>query len=105
MSKQLRYLTVSLVLGGFLALSFAVCVAWDAVFPQWAMRSAWAPLLPGFSWLSGGSFLLGLVESFIYGFWLALIVPVTQWMSRLLGGQEIGGAVSTAARLPRLSGP
>lgn len=93
MSKQLRYLTVALAVGGFLAVSFAVCVAWDAVFPRWAMRSAWAPLLPGFRWLSVGSFLLGLAETFIYGFWLALVVPATRWMSRVLVGQEIGGAV------------
>ena len=104
MSKHLRYLAVALAVGGFLAVSFAVCVAWDAVFPQWAMRSVWARLFPGFSWLSVGSFLLGLVETFLYGFWLALIVPVTQWVSRLLSGQDIRGAVSTEVRLSGLSG-
>jgi hypothetical protein len=82
MNRQLKYLPAAVVVGGFLAVSFAVCVAWDAVFPEWAMRRAWAPLLPGFRWLSIGSFLLGLVEAFAYGFWLALVVPAVQWMSR-----------------------
>lgn len=82
MNRQIRYLPVALAVGGFLAVSFAVCVAWDAVFPEWAMRSTWAPLLPGFEWLSIASFLLGLVESFAYGFWLALVIPATRWMNR-----------------------
>lgn len=82
--KSLRYLPVAVALAGFLAVSFAVCVAWDAVFPQWAMRSTWGPLLPGFEWLSVASFLLGLAETVVYGFWLALVVPLVQWANRLL---------------------
>jgi hypothetical protein len=82
--NRLRYLPVAVALAGFLAVSFAVCVGWDAVFPQWAMRSAWAPLLPGFEWLSAATFFLGLVETAVYGFWLALVVPLVQWANRLL---------------------
>lgn len=82
--KSLRYLPVAVALAGFLAVSFAVCVAWDAVFPQWAMRSTWVPLLPGFEWLSVASFVLGLAETVVYGFWLALVVPLVQWANRLL---------------------
>jgi hypothetical protein len=89
MNRQLRYLPAAVVIGGFLAVSFAACVAWDAIFPDWAMRSAWAPLLPGFTWLSVGTFLLGLVEAFAYGFWVALVVPAARWMNRrLVDGSE-----------------
>ena len=84
MTRQLRYTPVALAIGTFLAVSFAVCVAWDAVFPDWAMRRAWEPLLPGFSWLSISSFLLGLAEAFLSGFWLALVVPMARWASRRL---------------------
>ena len=63
-----------------------MCVVWDVVFPQWAMRAAWTPLLPGFEWLSPGSFLLGLAETVVYGFWLALLVPITQLTRRLSNG-------------------
>lgn len=84
MRRRLEYLPVALGLGGLLAFSFAVCVAWDAVFAEWAMRSAWAPLLPGFEWLSVGSFLLGFLEAFAYGFWIALVVPATRWLNRRL---------------------
>jgi len=82
MDERLKYLPVALTVGGFLSVSFVACVAWDALFPEWAMRSAWAPLLPWFQWLSIGSFFLGLVESFAYGFWLALVIPAVHWMNR-----------------------
>ncbi|GMQ86788.1 MAG: hypothetical protein BMS9Abin07_2385 [Acidimicrobiia bacterium] len=82
MNERFKYLPVGLAVGTFLAISFAACVAWDAVFPDWAMRSAWAPFLPGFQWLSVGSFFLGLVESFAYGFWLAMVIPTVRWVDR-----------------------
>ncbi len=96
MGKQRRYLPVALAVGGFLAVSFVVCAAWDAVFLYWAMRDAWAPLLPGFRWLSPGSFMLGLGEAFVYGFWLALLVPATRWVTRLTTRPEGGPSPSIA---------
>jgi len=61
----------------FLAITFAICVAFDLVFPQWAMYETWRQLLPGFEWISWPSFFLGLVESYAYGWYFALIwVPL-----------------------------
>jgi hypothetical protein len=37
------------------------------------MRGAWLPLLPGVVWLSWQGFLLGLAESFVYGWYVALV--------------------------------
>jgi hypothetical protein len=60
-----------------LAISFVVCVGFDLLFPAHAMYQAWRALLPGFTWLSWPSFFLGLVESYGYGWFLALIwVPL-----------------------------
>ena len=68
---------VGLTLGTFFAVVYVLCVLWDIALPQYAMRSVWAVLLPGFTWLSFGSFLLGLVESFAYGIIAAVIgVPI-----------------------------
>lgn len=56
------------------------CVVWDLGIPRFAMRSAWMPFLPGFTWLTWGSFLLGLAESLAYGAllgWLIAWVPAT----------------------------
>ena len=61
----------------FLAISFTLCVAFDLLFPARAMYQAWQNLLPGFTWITWSSFVLGLVESYGYGWYLALIwVPL-----------------------------
>ena len=61
----------------FLALTFVLCVAFDLVFPERAMYRSWQALLPGFTWISWSSFLLGLVESYGYGWYFTLIwVPL-----------------------------
>ncbi len=61
----------------FLAISFVLCVGFDLVFPEMAMYRSWQALLPGFTWISWSSFLLGLVESYGYGWYAALIwVPL-----------------------------
>lgn len=79
---RIRYLPTALALGIFLAGSYLICSVWDGVFPDWAMHGAWENLLPGFQWWSWGSFVLGLAESFAYGFWLALVVPLVRWAHR-----------------------
>ena len=62
-----------LSLGLFLAISYMLCVGYDLLFPGQAMYQSWLRLLPGFTWLTWQSFLLGLIESFIYGWYVALI--------------------------------
>lgn len=59
-------------------LLYLACVAWDLLAPRYAMNAAWAPLFPGFTWLTGGGFVLGLLESVLYGAllgWLIAEVP------------------------------
>jgi hypothetical protein len=62
-----------LSLGLFLAISYVLCVGFDLIFPGQAMYQTWLRLLPGFTWLTWPSFVLGLVESFAYGWYVALI--------------------------------
>lgn len=57
----------------FLAVTYAVCVGFDLIFPGYAMYEAWIGLMPGMTWLSWPSFLIGLVEAFLYGWYAALI--------------------------------
>lgn len=60
-----------------LAITFALCVGFDLAFPEHAMYKSWQALLPGFEWLTWKSFLLGLIESYGYGWYFALIwVPI-----------------------------
>ncbi len=61
----------------FLAISFILCVGFDLLFPAHAMFQTWQKLLPGFQWISWKSFLLGVIESYAYGWYFTLIwVPI-----------------------------
>lgn len=61
----------------FLAITFTLCVGFDLLFPEYAMFRVWEDLLPGFEWLSAKGFFIGLVESWAYGWYFALIwVPI-----------------------------
>tara|TARA_R110002094_G_scaffold68764_2_gene78041 strand:+ start:1553 stop:1822 length:270 start_codon:yes stop_codon:yes gene_type:complete len=82
-SKSLRIYPVGMSLGVLLAVSFALCVVFGLLFPGATMYKAWLPLLPGVSWISWPSALLGLVESFAYGWYIAVIlVPTWNFFSR-----------------------
>jgi cytochrome c biogenesis protein CcdA len=60
-----------------LAITFSVCVTFDLIFPEMAMYQVWIKLLPGFEWLTWQSYLLGLAESYGYGWYFALVwVPL-----------------------------
>ena len=82
MNRNVSFSAVGHATSLFLAISFVVCVAGDLVMPAHEMHSAWQRLLPGFVWLTWGSFLLGLVESYAYGWYFTLIwVPLYNVLS------------------------
>lgn len=70
---RLPVVVLGLSLGLFLLITYILCVGFDLLFPSQAMHQNWLPLLPGFVWLTWTSFSLGLVESFAYGWYVALI--------------------------------
>lgn len=82
---NLKVWSVSLGLTG--AVSFVACVAWGLATPQSVhMHPLLEMILPGFHWLSVGSFFLGLVESFLWGVWGAVVfVPIHNRMHQLWG--------------------
>lgn len=70
---RLPLVPFGLSLGLFLTITYILCVGFDLIFPSQAMYPTWQHLLPGFTWLSWQSFGLGLVETFAYGWYVALI--------------------------------
>lgn len=72
-APRLPVLVLGLSLGIFFLITYVLCVGFDLLFPGQAMYQTWLRLLPGFTWLTWASFLLGLVESFGYGWYVALI--------------------------------
>ncbi len=72
-APRIPVLAFGMSLGAFLTVTYTLCVGFDLLFPGQAMYQTWLRLLPGFTWLTWPSFLLGLAESFAYGWYVALI--------------------------------
>ena len=73
----------------FLAITFALCVAWDLAFPDMAMYESWRALLPGFEWISWKNFVLGLIEAWAYGWYFALVwVPLYNFCAGRAGARK-----------------
>lgn len=82
-TDKLSIFTVGMSLGSFITITFIICVIFDLLFPAYAMNSSWAMFLPGFKWLSVSSLVIGLVETFLYGWYIAIVfVPIYNWFSR-----------------------
>jgi hypothetical protein len=75
---------VSWTLGIWAAITFVVCVIYGLVTPQSLHMSPFLEMvLPAFKWLTWWGFLLGLVESFLYGAYAGLVYcPIYNWLHR-----------------------
>ena len=65
-------------MASLLAISYLLCIVFGLMMPESLhMHAAWSPLLPGFEWLTFPGFLIGLFESYLYGWYFAVIfVPL-----------------------------
>lgn len=71
---MLNWKVVTQSLASFTAISFVLCVGYGLLaparfHPSWLLEA----VLPGFKWLSVGSFILGVIESGLYGAWAGLL--------------------------------
>lgn len=80
---------VTWALGIWAAISFVVCVIYGLVAPQGLHMGEFLEMvLPAFKWLTWWGFLLGLVESFLYGAYAGLVYcPVYNWLHRRWGAR------------------
>lgn len=86
---MLNMKVVSWALGSFGAVTFIVCVLYGLIVPESLhMTALLEQLLPAFRWLTGWGFLLGLIESFLYGAYAGLVfVPLHNWFARRWGAR------------------
>jgi 2TM family of unknown function (DUF5676) len=78
---------VSWALGIFAAITFWLCVIYGLVTPQSLhMHTFLEQVLPAFKWITWWGFLLGLVESFLYGVYAGLVFcPIYNLLNRRIG--------------------
>src|SRR5215510_9775447 len=71
----------------FFVISYVICIIGYLVFPGLPIKhEALGIFLPGFELLNWSTFFLGLVESFIWGWYIALIfAPLFNFFSRRFG--------------------
>lgn len=80
--RCMRVIPVGMSVGLLFVISYVLCVALGLIWWEGGLHQLWLQLLPGFSWLSPVTFLLGLVESFAYGWYIALVfVPLFNFFS------------------------
>jgi len=81
---NVKIMTWSLALFG--AVTFVACILYGLVVPESLhMTGFLQAVLPGFRWLTLGSFLIGVVESFLYGAYAGLVfVPIHNMVARRL---------------------
>jgi len=82
---NIRVLTWSLA--SFTLFTYLVCVVYGLIVPEsFHMVQFLEIALPGFRWLTIGSFLIGLVESFLYGVYAGLVyAPIYNFYSKKWG--------------------
>lgn len=66
--QPLNWKVMAWSLGLFAAVMFTLCIAYGLVVPvRFHAPQILEAVLPGFRWLTPASFVLGLVETFLYG--------------------------------------
>src|SRR5918994_2821092 len=84
--SRISIMALGLSISLFLALSFVLCVLLGFVVPDFGLHQPWLQFLPGFTWLTWPSFFLGLIESFAYGWYVALVFgPIYNFFAARLG--------------------
>ncbi len=80
---RLRIAPLGNSLSLLLLISYLLCVGFGLLMPEsMQMYKAWVPLLPGFEWLSFSGFVIGLIETYLYGWYIAVIfVPLYRWLA------------------------
>ncbi len=83
---MLNIKVVSWALATTTAISFVVCVAYGIATPETLhMHAFLEQVLPGFKWLTLQGFVIGLIESFLYGVYGGMVyVPVYNFFARRL---------------------
>jgi len=72
--RRLPVVALGLSLSAFLAISYVICIVGYLIAPGLPVKhEALAIFLPGFSLLSWQAFVIGLVESYLWGWYIGLL--------------------------------
>ena len=72
-SLRLSIVPVGLSLGTFFVITYLLCILFGLLVSVQGIHQLLPMLLPGFTWLTWPSFLLGLVWAFAFGWYIAIV--------------------------------
>lgn len=72
-TARLAIVPMGLSLGSFLVITYVLCVLFGILVSDRGMHQLLAQLLPGFTWITWPNFFLGLLWSFVYGWYVAVV--------------------------------
>lgn len=70
---QIPIIEFGYALSAFAVIGYVLCIALGLVVPDWELHKPWLQFFPGFEWLTVQGFLIGLVESVVYAWYVALL--------------------------------
>ena len=71
---RIQLIPLGISLSAFFAISYVLCILLGVIGGwEWGLHQPWLQILSGFTWLTWPSFFLGLVESIVYGWYVALL--------------------------------
>lgn len=65
---------LGLALSIFFVATYGLCIALGVFWPDWELHQPWLQFFPGFEWLTLRRFLIGLAESIVYAWYVAIVL-------------------------------
>jgi len=86
--NQLNIRVVTWSLATFTLFSYLVCIAYGLIVPESLHMTEFLEIsLPGFKWLTLLGFVIGFIESFLYGVYAGLVyTPIYNFFNKRWGG-------------------
>ena len=85
--NQLNIRVVTWSLATFTLITYLVCIVYGLIVPESLHMTQFLEItLPGFKWLTVPGFFIGLLESFLYGVYIGLVLtPIYNFYDRKWG--------------------
>lgn len=71
--RQLPLIPLGWSVSTFFVITYILCILGGLIWPDWSIHQPWLQFFPGFEWLTAKGFVIGLVEAFFYGWYVALL--------------------------------
>ncbi|MBX3488595.1 DUF5676 family membrane protein [Parvibaculum sp.] len=90
-TKRIAIVPLGMTLGTFFVVTYIFCVLFGLLVSDPGMHRLLSDLMPGFTWITWPSFFIGLVWSFVFGWYIAIVfTPIYNFFASV--GPKSGGA-------------